>query len=95
MANSCLDIKRIHNPGVIGVGSGNEVMLTPRGTGVCVRLIPAMARLAESFCRGFTEEEKETLVRLLLRFWGNANSNVMDERAIAAILADAELLGDA
>jgi DNA-binding MarR family transcriptional regulator len=65
-----------------------EVMLTPRGKQVGARLIPAMARLAETFCRGFTEEEKQTLVRLLLKFWSNANSDAIDEKAIAALLAE-------
>ena len=67
-----------------------EVILTPKGNSVCLRLIPAMARLAETFCRGFSEEEKQTLVRLLLRFWSNANADVIDEKAIAAILVEAE-----
>jgi len=67
-----------------------EVLLTPKGKTVCLRLIPAMARLAETFCQGFSEEEKQTLVRLLLKFWNNANGEVLDERAIAAILARGE-----
>jgi DNA-binding MarR family transcriptional regulator len=63
-----------------------DVILTEKGIDVCLRLIPAMARLAETFCRGFSEEEKQTLVRLMLRFWQNANADVTDEREIAAIL---------
>jgi DNA-binding MarR family transcriptional regulator len=67
-----------------------EVILTPKGNRVCLRLIPAMARLAETFCRGFSEDEKHALVRLLLKFWNNANTEVIDEKAIAAILAEGE-----
>jgi DNA-binding MarR family transcriptional regulator len=64
-----------------------EAVLTPKGLKVCHRLIPAMARLAETFCRGFSEDEKQTFVGLMLRFWQNANADVTEEARIAAILA--------
>jgi DNA-binding MarR family transcriptional regulator len=67
-----------------------EVILTDKGVEVCLRLIPAMARLAETFCRGFSEDEKQTLVRLMLKFWQNANADVTDETQIAAILAEVD-----
>ncbi|MGE3984944.1 MAG: MarR family winged helix-turn-helix transcriptional regulator [Dehalococcoidia bacterium] len=67
-----------------------EVILTDRGEEVCLRLIPAMARLAATFCRGFSEKEKQTLVSLMLRFWQNANTGATSESEIAAILAETD-----
>lgn len=67
-----------------------EVILTPKGKEVCLRLIPAMARLAATFCRGFSEAEKRTFVSLMLRFWQNANADATNESEIAAILAEVD-----
>jgi DNA-binding MarR family transcriptional regulator len=49
-----------------------DVVLMPKGVEVCERLIPAMAQLAANFCLGFTEEEKQTFLGLLVRYWHNA-----------------------
>jgi DNA-binding MarR family transcriptional regulator len=49
-----------------------HVELTAKGLEVCERLIPEMAHMAASFCEGFTAEEKDLLLRLLMRFRHNA-----------------------
>ena len=49
-----------------------HVELTEKGLEVCDRLIPAMAHMAASFSDGFTTEEKELVLRLLMKFRQNA-----------------------
>jgi DNA-binding MarR family transcriptional regulator len=49
-----------------------HVELTPKGLEVCERLIPEMAHMAATFCEGFLPEEKDVLLRLLMRFRQNA-----------------------
>lgn len=45
-----------------------DAQLTDKGLQVCSVAIPAIARLMESFCRGFSGEEKAQLASLLTRF---------------------------
>ena len=52
-----------------------HVELTDKGLELCERLIPAMAHMAAGLVDGFTMEEKETLLRLLMRFRQNASSS--------------------
>jgi DNA-binding MarR family transcriptional regulator len=51
-----------------------HVELTEKGLQVCERLIPEMAHMAASLVDGFTQDEKELMLRLLMRFRQNAMS---------------------
>jgi DNA-binding MarR family transcriptional regulator len=51
-----------------------NVTLTPAGEEACTRIVPAMAKMSALLCEGFTEEEKQALTGLLLRFWHNARA---------------------
>jgi MarR family 2-MHQ and catechol resistance regulon transcriptional repressor len=54
------------------------VSLTPAGEAVSARYIPAIARLAEKFCAGLTDEQKHQLTELLLAFCRSAPEDPLE-----------------
>jgi DNA-binding MarR family transcriptional regulator len=47
------------------------VSLTPEGSGLAARMVPAMIRFMEMMCEGLSKEEKEVALRLVERMHKN------------------------
>jgi MarR family 2-MHQ and catechol resistance regulon transcriptional repressor len=56
-----------------------DAQLTDKGLQVCGVAMPAIARLMESFCAGFSSEEKGQLASLLTRFIDEVARHSLDE----------------
>ena len=55
------------------------VRLTPRGEEVCVDLVPAMANLMAQLTKGFSEDEKSSLIDAMKRLRENAEAGFREE----------------
>lgn len=60
------------------------VALTPKGESVCETITPAVTKLLGQLCEGLSDEEKDKLLELLLRFLAAAQDNYVSNGAVEA-----------
>jgi len=71
-----------------------HVGLTEKGEGVCQTITPAVARLLGDLCAGLSDEEKDRLLDLLLRFLAAARESYLAGRGVSGAVGDvAEAVG--